>query len=76
MWRGLTWSRTASSCTAQSRGGWLVMMAVISCRRVGGYGLWRSGRPHQAADHLDLSRVRAFFRGYASTALSPNRRHR
>jgi hypothetical protein len=33
-----------------------------------GYGLWRSGRPHQQADHLDLSRVRRFLRGYASTA--------
>jgi len=33
-----------------------------------GYGLWRSGRPHQDADYLDLARVRAFFRGYASAA--------
>jgi homoserine kinase type II len=32
-----------------------------------GYGLWRSGRPHQEADHLDLQRVRRFVRGYAST---------
>jgi homoserine kinase type II len=32
-----------------------------------GYGLWRSGRPRQAADHLDLPRVRQFFRGYIST---------
>jgi Ser/Thr protein kinase RdoA (MazF antagonist) len=30
-----------------------------------GYGLWRSGRPYQEADHLDLSRVRRFLRGYA-----------
>jgi Ser/Thr protein kinase RdoA (MazF antagonist) len=30
-----------------------------------GYGLWRSGRPHQEADYLDLSRVRRFLRGYA-----------
>jgi Ser/Thr protein kinase RdoA (MazF antagonist) len=34
-----------------------------------GYGLWRSGRAYQAADHLDLSRVGAFVRGYA--AISP-----
>jgi Ser/Thr protein kinase RdoA (MazF antagonist) len=33
-----------------------------------GYGLWRSGRPGQDADHLDLSRVQNFVRGYASTA--------
>lgn len=33
-----------------------------------GYGLWRSGRPYQEADHLDLSRVRRFLRGYASAA--------
>jgi Ser/Thr protein kinase RdoA (MazF antagonist) len=32
-----------------------------------GYGLWRSGRPRQEADHLDLLRVRRFVRGYAST---------
>lgn len=32
-----------------------------------GYGLWRSGRPRQQADHLDLARVRRFFRGYIST---------
>ncbi len=31
-----------------------------------GYGLWRSGRPHQHADHLDLPRVQAFLRGYTS----------
>jgi len=31
-----------------------------------GYGLWRSGRPCQAADHLDLSRTKRFLRGYAS----------
>jgi homoserine kinase type II len=31
-----------------------------------GYGLWRSGRPHQHADHLDMTRVRQFVRGYAS----------
>jgi aminoglycoside phosphotransferase (APT) family kinase protein len=29
-----------------------------------GYGLWRSGRPYQAADHLDLSRVQNFVRGH------------
>jgi Ser/Thr protein kinase RdoA (MazF antagonist) len=33
-----------------------------------GYGLWRSGRPHEEADHLDLRRARRFLRGYASTA--------
>jgi len=32
-----------------------------------GYGLWRSGRPRQDADHLDLPRVGRFLRGYAST---------
>jgi Ser/Thr protein kinase RdoA (MazF antagonist) len=32
-----------------------------------GYGLWRSGRPCQDADYLDLSRVKQFLRGYAST---------
>ncbi len=31
-----------------------------------GYGLWRSGRPHQAADYLDAARVQQFLRGYAS----------
>jgi len=31
-----------------------------------GYGLWRSGRPHELAGYLDLSRVRRFVRGYAS----------
>ena len=31
-----------------------------------GYGLWRSGRPRQDADHLDLARVGRFLRGYAS----------
>jgi hypothetical protein len=38
MCRGLTSSRTASSWPVQSRGGWLVMMAVIRCLRVGGRG--------------------------------------
>ena len=33
-----------------------------------GYGLWRSGRPHEEADHLDLLRIREFLRGYASAA--------
>jgi Ser/Thr protein kinase RdoA (MazF antagonist) len=32
-----------------------------------GYGLWRSGRPHERAGRLDLSRVQRFLRGYAST---------
>jgi homoserine kinase type II len=37
-----------------------------------GYGLWRSGRPHELADRLELSRVRWFLRGYASvTQVSP-----
>jgi Ser/Thr protein kinase RdoA (MazF antagonist) len=31
-----------------------------------GYGLWRSGRPRQDADVLDLARVREFLRGYAT----------
>jgi Ser/Thr protein kinase RdoA (MazF antagonist) len=31
-----------------------------------GYGLWRSGRPHQDAVDLDAARVRQFLRGYAS----------
>jgi Ser/Thr protein kinase RdoA (MazF antagonist) len=33
-----------------------------------GYGLWRSGRPHEEADHLDLPRVRRFLSGYAGIA--------
>ncbi len=33
-----------------------------------GYGLWRSGRPHQDADCLDLARLQRFIRGYATTA--------
>lgn len=37
------------------------------------YGLWRSGRPHERADHLDFSRARRFLRGYASIIpLSPD----
>lgn len=37
------------------------------------YGLWRSGRPHERADDLDLFRVRRFLRGYASVIpLSPD----
>jgi Ser/Thr protein kinase RdoA (MazF antagonist) len=31
-----------------------------------GYGLWRSGRPHEYADHLDLPRIARFLRGYAT----------
>jgi Ser/Thr protein kinase RdoA (MazF antagonist) len=31
-----------------------------------GYGLWRSGRPHEYADHLDLLRIAGFLRGYAT----------
>jgi Ser/Thr protein kinase RdoA (MazF antagonist) len=34
-------------------------------------GLWRSGRPRQDADYLDLARVRQFVRGYASTLPLP-----
>jgi Ser/Thr protein kinase RdoA (MazF antagonist) len=30
-----------------------------------GYGLWRSGRPRQEADSLDLARIARFVRGYA-----------
>jgi Ser/Thr protein kinase RdoA (MazF antagonist) len=30
-----------------------------------GYGLWRSGRPHQEADYLDAARLQQFLRGYA-----------
>jgi Ser/Thr protein kinase RdoA (MazF antagonist) len=38
-----------------------------------GYGLWRSGRPSEQADHLDLHRVRRFVHGYASAArISPD----
>jgi Ser/Thr protein kinase RdoA (MazF antagonist) len=32
------------------------------------YGLWRSGRPRQEAQHLDLDRARRFLRGYADTS--------
>ena len=31
-----------------------------------GYGLWRSGRPRQDADDLDLARIVRFLRGYAT----------
>ena len=31
-----------------------------------GYGLWRSGRPHEQADNLDFSRARRFLRGYTN----------
>jgi Ser/Thr protein kinase RdoA (MazF antagonist) len=31
-----------------------------------GYGLWRSGRPHDQATWLDVARVQRFVRGYAS----------
>ncbi len=40
---------------------------LLPARPSGALGLWRSGRPCQDADHLDLSRVRRFLRGYAST---------
>lgn len=32
-----------------------------------GYGLWRSGRPYQDAEWLDLDRLGQFVRGYANT---------
>ena len=35
------------------------------------YGLWRSGRPHQDANCLDLTRLGGFVRGYASTIPFP-----
>jgi Ser/Thr protein kinase RdoA (MazF antagonist) len=31
-----------------------------------GYGLWRSGRPHQEAEYLDAARLEQFLRGYAT----------
>lgn len=31
-----------------------------------GYGLWRSGRPDEQADYMDLHRVQRFVRGYTS----------
>jgi Ser/Thr protein kinase RdoA (MazF antagonist) len=38
-----------------------------------GYGLWRSGRPHELAGRLDLSRIRRFVRGYANVVrLTPD----
>jgi len=38
-----------------------------------GYGLWRSGRPHERADDLDFSRARRFLRGYVGIVpLSPD----
>jgi Ser/Thr protein kinase RdoA (MazF antagonist) len=38
-----------------------------------GYGLWRSGRPHEQADRLDFSRARRFLQGYASVVpVSPD----
>jgi Ser/Thr protein kinase RdoA (MazF antagonist) len=38
-----------------------------------GYGLWRSGRPFQEADHVDLTRITQFLRGYAAVArVSPD----
>ncbi|HXW87185.1 MAG TPA: phosphotransferase [Streptosporangiaceae bacterium] len=36
-----------------------------------GYGLWRSGRPHQDAAFLDAARVAQFVRGYASVRAIP-----
>jgi Ser/Thr protein kinase RdoA (MazF antagonist) len=36
-----------------------------------GYGLWRSGRPHQDVGRLDLTRLGRFVRGYASTTPFP-----
>ena len=38
-----------------------------------GYGLWRSGRPHELAGQLELSRIRRFLHGYASVVrVSPD----
>ena len=38
-----------------------------------GYGMWRSGRPHERAVDLDFSRACRFLRGYASIVpLSPD----
>jgi Ser/Thr protein kinase RdoA (MazF antagonist) len=38
-----------------------------------GYGLWRSGRPFQEADRVDLTRITRFLRGYAAAAqVSPD----
>ncbi len=38
-----------------------------------GYGLWRSGRPHERTGRLDFSRASRFLRGYASiVSLSPD----
>jgi len=39
-----------------------------------GYALWRSGRPHEHADYLDLNRVRRYVRGYAGAAALPSDR--
>lgn len=36
-----------------------------------GYGLWRSGRPDERADHLDLQRIQLFLQGYASAIRLP-----
>jgi Ser/Thr protein kinase RdoA (MazF antagonist) len=37
------------------------------------YGLWRSGRPHELAGQLDISKVRRFLGGYASVVpLTPD----
>jgi Ser/Thr protein kinase RdoA (MazF antagonist) len=36
-----------------------------------GFGLWRSGRPHQEAAHLDLGKLSQFVRGYARTIPLP-----
>jgi Ser/Thr protein kinase RdoA (MazF antagonist) len=35
------------------------------------YGLWRSGRPRQGADRLNLARLQQFVHGYASTLPLP-----
>ena len=38
-----------------------------------GYGLWRSGRPHELADDLDFPASAGFSRGYASVVrVSPD----
>ena len=43
MCRGMTLSMRASSKLAHGRGSWLLMMAVISCRRWVASGQWTCG---------------------------------
>jgi hypothetical protein len=79
--RSVTWPRSASSSTATSptttssptarRPGatGVIDFAGAHAERPPadiGYGLWRSGRPRQEADHLDPARIARFLRGYAT----------